>query len=122
MTIINVVNRTDNSRVISVAQMIDIQRMADLIDAVFHIQTAGAVRISLVSDGKADHKELTDTHGENALRNHTGVRAGDQKERNKDECQFISLNLLLLIHRIHDHLQLSFQDENMSGIISGETD
>ena len=54
MTIINVVNRTDNSRVISVAQMIDIQSMADLIDAVFHIQTAGAVRISLVSDGKAD--------------------------------------------------------------------
>ena len=54
MTIINVVNRTDNSRVISVAQMIDIQRMTDLSDAVFHIQAAAAVKISLVSYGKAD--------------------------------------------------------------------
>ena len=103
MTIINVVNRTDNSRVISVAQMIDIQSMADLIDAVFHIQTAGAVRISLVSDGKAD---LVCN-----VFNKAGWIVVDG-----------GFNLLLLIHRILDHLQLSFQDENMPGIISGETD
>ena len=134
MTIINVVNRTDNSRVISVAQMIDIQSMADLFDAVFHIQTAGAIRIGFVSDGKtdlicdvfnktgwivvngsfnsaaasvpqydhqigpkmllsvfdtaqlmiidhiagkADHKQLTDPCGKDALRNHAGIRTGD---------------------------------------------
>ena len=54
MTVINVVDRADDCRVVSVAQMIDIQRMTDLSDAVFHIQAAGAVRISLVSYGKAD--------------------------------------------------------------------
>ena len=134
MTVINVVDRADNRRVISVAQMINVQCVTDLFDTVFHIQAAGAVRIRLVSDGKtdlicdvlneagrimvngsfdsaaagvakdnnqiglqmfrrifdaaqlmivdhiagdADHKQLTDSCGKNALRNHAGIRAGD---------------------------------------------
>jgi hypothetical protein len=42
MTVVNVVDRADNGRVIPVAQVIDIQRVTDLSDAVFHIQAAGA--------------------------------------------------------------------------------
>jgi hypothetical protein len=42
MTVVNVVDRADNGRVIPVAQVIDIQRVTDLSDTVFHIQAAGA--------------------------------------------------------------------------------
>ena len=54
MSVINMVYCTNDCGVISVPQMINIQCMTDLFDTVFHIQAAGAVRIGLVSDGKAD--------------------------------------------------------------------
>ena len=54
MPVIDVVNRADDRRVVSVAQMVNVQGMTDLFDAVFHIQAAGAIRIGFVSDGKTD--------------------------------------------------------------------
>ena len=54
MSIINMVNGADNCRVISMAQMIDIQCVADLLYAVLNIQAGSAVGICLISDGKLD--------------------------------------------------------------------
>ena len=50
MSVVDVVNGSDHRRVISMAQMIDIQGVTDLPDAVFHIQASSAVRIGLFSD------------------------------------------------------------------------
>ena len=54
MPVINMVEGADNCRVISMAQMIDIQCVADLLDAVLNIQAGSAVGIYLISDGKLD--------------------------------------------------------------------
>ena len=47
MSVINMVDGSDNCRIISMAQMIDIQCVADLLDAVLNIQAGSAVGICL---------------------------------------------------------------------------
>ena len=54
MPVINMVDGSDNCRIISMAQMIDIQCVADLLYAVLNIQAGSAVGICLISDGKLD--------------------------------------------------------------------
>ena len=50
MPVVDVIDGSDHRGVVPMAQVIDIQRMADLPDAVFHIQARSAVRIGLLSD------------------------------------------------------------------------
>ena len=50
MPVVDVIDGADHRRIISFAQMIDIQRVADLPDAALHIQARSAVRIGLISD------------------------------------------------------------------------
>ena len=54
MPVINVIHSPDHSRILTMAQVIDIKRMADLFDAVLHIQAGRAIRISLISDRQPD--------------------------------------------------------------------
>ena len=50
MSVVDVIDSSDHRGVVSMAKVIDVQRMTDLPDAVFHIQAGSAVRISLLSD------------------------------------------------------------------------
>ena len=50
MPVVDVIDGSDHRGVVPMAQVIDIQRMADMPDAVFHIQARRAVRIGLLSD------------------------------------------------------------------------
>ena len=54
MPVINVIHSPDHSRILTMTQVINIKRMADLFDAVLHIQAGRAIRISLFSDRQPD--------------------------------------------------------------------